>query len=107
MRTYDLKDKMSRVFAFEVSNLLLARQSLCKIILTIPNAKIIRKPKRFSSEEIFCEFKVGDQRFTAMEPFGDNSRYWIGPEPPKWCKQISEVQKAFVRYNRIRAFWPF
>lgn len=107
MRTYDLKDKKGRVFAFEVSNFLLGRQNLCKVILTVPNAKILRKPKRFSSEETFCEFKVENQRFTAMEPFGDNSRYWIGPKPPKWCKQIRKVQKAFAGYNPIRALWPF
>jgi hypothetical protein len=107
MRTYDLKDNKRRVFAFEVSNLLLGRKSLCKVVMTIPNARIIREPKRFSSEETFCEFKVGYQRFTAMEPFRDNSRYWIGPKPPKWCKQVTEVQKAFARYNPIRALWPF
>ncbi|GGA00902.1 hypothetical protein GCM10011408_22410 [Dyella caseinilytica] len=31
------------------------------------------------------------------EPFGDNSRYWIGPEPVHWCPQIDVVRHAFAK----------
>ena len=43
------------------------------------------------------------QRFLVEEPFGDNSRYWIGPEPPVWCEQIDVVRRAFLNANSFMA----
>jgi hypothetical protein len=54
-------------------------------------------------EEQFCEFEVEGQRFVIEEPYGDNSRYWIGPEPPAWCEQIGVVRDAFVVANALAA----
>jgi hypothetical protein len=109
MRIYELKDKKGRMFAFEVENAFLGRAGVCKVVQAIPNIQIIRKSKMLSyfREESFCEFIIDGKRFEAFEPFGDNSRYWIGPKPPKWCKQVSEVSKAFTKFGRFRALWPF
>lgn len=109
MKTYDLKDKRGRAFAFEVNNFFLGRQGLLKVVLTIPNARIIRKPKRFQlfAEDKFFEFEVEGKRFEAFEPWGDSSRFWIGPIPPKWCKQVEKVKKAFTRFNLIMALFSF
>jgi hypothetical protein len=35
-------------------------------------------------EEVFCEFELDRFMFEVREPFEDNSRYWIGPEPARW-----------------------
>ena len=99
MRLFDLHDKEGRVFAFEVNNLFFGRSDVCRAASTIPGARIVRKPKIFSwfREEVFCEFDVEGVTFVAWEPYGDNSRYWIGPEPPLWVPQISVVREAFER----------
>lgn len=96
MTVYDLKDEDGRIFAFEIKNI--GRQALYEIVCTIPNAHIIRAPKLLSEfkEDEFCEFEIDGQKFRALEPFGDNSRYWIGPEPPKWCKLVELVREAFI-----------
>lgn len=63
----------------------------------IPEVRILRRPKLFSymREEEFCEFEVDSEAFVAWEPFGDNSRYWIGPKDGKWNVQVDKVRAAF------------
>ena len=102
MKVYDLKDKNGRVFAFEVNNFLLGRRGVGKVVRTIPGARITRAPRLFSGDDEFCEFEVEGKVFVAWEPWGDNSRYWIGPRPPEWCEQVATVREAFVRYRPLR-----
>lgn len=105
MKVYDLKDKEGRVFAFEVGNTFLGREKLYRLVEGISGTQILKKPKFLSElrEEVFCEFEINSQKFEVWEPFGDNSRYWIGPEPPHWCDQVEIVRKAFVEYKQ--RFW--
>src|SRR3989338_10516651 len=98
MKVYDLKDKTGRVFAFEVDNLLLQRRGVGKVVRTIPGARITR----VSGDDEFCEFEVEGKVFVAEEPWGDNSRYWIGPRPPEWCEPVATVRAAFLQYQ----LWP-
>jgi hypothetical protein len=99
MRTYDLQDAQGRIFAFEVANAGIGRRGAVAIVRTIPGVRIVRSPRPFSGfrEEEFCEFEVNGRRFVIMEPFGDNSRYWVGPEPAVWCEETGLVREAFVR----------
>lgn len=99
MRLYEIRDAEGRVFAFELDNSSVGRSRVLETIATVPGARIKRKPKLFSwlREEVFCEFEVDGIDFVAWEPFGDNSRYWIGPEPARWTPQIEPVREAFVR----------
>lgn len=71
------------------------------IVKTIPNAVILRKPKRFLSwfrEEVFCEFSINNVVFQIDEPYGDNSRYWVGKkEAGGWCQELEQVKEAFQK----------
>jgi len=99
MRIHDVIDGEGRMFAFEVDNLSFDRAHVCRVAASIPGAIIVRRPRFLSSlrEEVFCEFEVEGVRFVAWEPFGDNSRYWIGPEPAHWVSQIVIVREAFLK----------
>jgi hypothetical protein len=101
MKVHDLKDNDGRIYAFEVSNGLLGRKSAIKIVEAIPGVQISRRPHLFDGEEEFGEFKLGGVIFKIWEPFGDNSRYWIGPEPPIWCEQVSIVREAFIQHKPL------
>lgn len=107
MKIHEIKDKKGRVFAFEVENFFIGRPGVCKVVMKIPKSRIVRYPSERLTfrEEFFCEFIVGGKRFEVWEPFGDNSRYWIGPKPPKWCKQIEIVKKAFLDHSPLKAFF--
>lgn len=101
MKIYPLKEKEGRVFAFEVGNF--SRRRVCHILSSIPGVKMLRTPcllSRFREDE-FCEFEISGQRFKAWEPWGDNSRYWIGPEPTQWGEQISVVLDAFRKNGHV------
>lgn len=99
MRIRDVTDREGRAFAFEVDNSFCDRSRVCRIAASIPGATIVRRPRFLSSlrVEVFCEFEIEGVRFLAWEPFGDNSRYWIGPEPARWVSQIAIVREAFLR----------
>ena len=106
MKTYELVDEDGRLFAFEVNNAGLGRKGVCRVVETIPGAQINRRPKFLSwfREEVFCEFSVDEKTFVAWEPFGDNSRYWIGPEPTEALAQTQSVRDAFEAHNESRLF---
>ena len=99
MKTYELLDKSGHIFAFEVNSAGLGRRGVCRVVGTIPGAQITRRPKFLSwfRDEVFCEFSIDGKTFIVLEPFGDNSRYWIGPEPPEPTSQIVEIRGAFDR----------
>jgi hypothetical protein len=107
---HDLKDADGRVFAFEVDNFHLGRRGVCRVVSQIPGCVIVREPKRFrwsfEDDEEFCEFDLEGVRFVVWEPWGDNSRYWVGPKSdsqraPVWCPQIDAVREEF---RRVRPF---
>jgi len=106
MKTYELLDTGGRIYAFEVNNSGLGRKGVCRVVETIPGTTIIRRPKFLSwfREEVFCEFDLDGQTFVACEPYGDNSRFWIGPEPPRWLPQTESVRDAFEAVRTSRVF---
>jgi len=81
MKIYDIQTSEGKIAAFEVDNLLIGRRGACRIVESIPGAKVQKHPALFSwlREHVFCQFALEDQLFEIGEPFGDNSRYWIGP----------------------------
>jgi hypothetical protein len=103
MRMYDLTDPEGRIFAFEISNLWITRRGVSAVAEAIPGATVTENPRRLGwpLHEEFCEFVVDGQAFTAWEPFGDNSRYWIGPSPPRWCPQVDTVRMAFSTHTPV------
>jgi len=98
MKVYDFHDKEGRIFAFEVNNFLNWRLGIIRIIAKIPGARIVwRLSLSLFSPEVFCKFEIDGIAFEASEPFGDNSRYWIGPDPVRWVPQVEKVREAFTR----------
>jgi len=101
MKVYDLLDKQGRVFAFEVNKLMLSRRRLSAIVSRIPRVRMIRTPGLSSAVDEFCEFEIDGQRFVAWEPWGDSSRYWIGPKSKEWCPQVGIVRDFFASHKRF------
>ncbi len=107
MKTYDLHDAEGRLYAFEVSNVLLGRRGAVRVIRSIPGARVTRTPAALSwlREETFCEFEIDGVRFVVWEPFGDSSRYWIGPEPVGSRPQLDQIRSAFQRAGPLGLAW--
>lgn len=109
MRTYDIHDEQGRLHAFEVSNALLGRRQACAVIHDMAGAVVLRHARRMFSREPdndeFCEFRVGNEIFVMWEPWGDNSRYWIGTRPPHTCAELEQVRAAFCAYRPLLHVW--
>jgi len=99
MEIHDIRDEDGRAFAFEVENTFLGRHGACRVVQRLPRARVVRSQGRFawSNRDDFCEFVLDGVTFVVEEPFGDNSRYWIGPMPPRYVPQIATVRDAFAR----------
>ena len=98
MKVFDLIDEDGRVFAFEV-NSWITRIGAAQVAARIPNVRMVTKPTflGFITEpDAFCEFELDGIRFEIYEPFGDNSRFWIGSEPPGWVPQLESIRQAFL-----------
>ena len=54
---------------------------MVRAVSQIPGVKILRRPRFFSwvREDSFCDFVLDGVGYEVEEPFGDNSRFWIGP----------------------------
>ena len=48
MKTYELLNEQGEFFAFEVGNSGLGRKGVCRVVETIPGAKVVRRPKFLS-----------------------------------------------------------
>jgi hypothetical protein len=100
MKTRDIRNDAGQLTGFSVSNLLLSRHGVPKIVETIDSAKVFRKQRRFapSAPDDFCAFEFDGKTFLAIEPFGDNSEFWIVTESAEECSQIDVVRHAFESY---------
>ncbi len=105
MKTRDLRSEAEALIGFSVSSFVLSRHAVPRIIAGIPGATVVRKQRRFaiSAPDDFCEFVVDGKTFLAIEPFGDNTEFWLVTEPPEECPQLETVRQAFERH---RAFLP-
>ena len=107
MRVFDLINSEGDIFAFEIQNFLLGRRAAARIIKQVPGTTVLRAPKSFLyfREEVFCEFDLAGCKFKVWEPFGDNSRYHIGPEDNKRHAEIDILRESFRRMSRWNKSW--
>ena len=98
MQIYDVRGDNGELLAFEVPNWRLTRPGVARIVRRIPGAQLVRVPRYFQwrSPDEFCEFVLGGVTFIVWEPFGDNGRYWIGPQPSRPVPELEQVRAAFA-----------
>jgi hypothetical protein len=107
MRVSDLRNDAGLLTGFSVSRLLLGRTGARRIVAAIPGCKVVRRQGRFklSGRDDFCEFAIDGKTFLVIEPFGDNSRYWVVADPPEAeCPQLARVRDAFQRHRVFGLF---
>src|SRR5262245_34019463 len=92
LKLYEIRDDQNRVIAFEISNLFISRRRVCRVVERIAGARITTRPKflSWSRQDVFCEFELDGASFQIEEPYGDNSRYWVGRKPPGWHEAFAK-----------------
>ena len=102
MRTYPLKDSSGDTYAFEVGNVLLSPREIARFVKSKLGAEITAGPQGYpASDDMRLRFRYAGTEFEVFEPFGDNSRYWVGPysEKPERVASIDDLHAAFLAYR--------
>lgn len=99
MKTYPLCDARGTKVAFEVDNTFVRMSSLAKALQSHADVSIIRQRKLFEHGDVHLWFCYKSVQYILWEPFGDNSRYWIGPEgevSAATLEHINEIERVFA-----------
>ena len=100
MKTYPIKTEQGMCWAFEIENAYIRPRTIAALLADVSDIADIQPRKPFSaSDEIHLRFRFRGREFVVWEPYGDNSRYWIGPADEKEAPiDAAELQAAFDRY---------
>lgn len=81
LRTFPITDDTGIVFAFEIHAEFLC-WPLARRLGRIPGVSEVRPRKWWTRfrEEVHIRFKYQNREYIVWEPYGDNSRWWIGPD---------------------------
>jgi len=109
MKTYMLYNANGSPFAFEIDNIYISLRKIEHILNTNTNVSEVKVRKLLSKDdsEIHIKFKYFDEDYIIWEPFGDNSRYWIGPYKDNLEQEMSSLEESFGKYNLNIVFQVF
>jgi len=101
MKTWAITDEHGRVIAFEVSMISVGLNEIQKILQSNSEVGQLNQRRIFSAaSEVHMTFSFRGDIHVVWEPFGDNSRYWIGPKDKlPQSKDIAELEKSFQNYK--------
>jgi hypothetical protein len=102
MKTCRLLTKESgRLFAFEVENIYIPPAMAARLLTDVNGVTDVELRRVFSeSSDIHVEFRYRGRSYIVWEPYGDSSRYWIGPKEDEIDgDDIASIEAAFKRYR--------
>ena len=95
------------IFPAFFTSVLKAGAASLGLVEGIAGVQVVKRPLFLSSmrEDEFCEFEVDGVSFIVFEPFGDNSRYWVGPKGNEFVEHVAKVREAFesARFGNLLA----
>ena len=97
MRTYPMQDS-GALRGFEVSNAWLHSRAIARLVRSV-GARITFRRRLFGAGDVHLKFQYKGREFQVIEPFGDNSRYWIVPVEASPSDEIADLHDVFVRYR--------
>lgn len=99
MKTYPIKSEAGHPFALEVEVAYCNIRGLARTIATVEGVTEVKVCKPFSGEgDIRAKFRYRGDEFAVIEPFGDNSRYWIGPISESRKRDVSPIEGRLKLY---------
>lgn len=100
MNIYRLIREDGQGFAFEIENSYISRRKILKLLSAVDGVSNVVPRKLFSSSsDIHVEFSFQGENFVVWEPYGDSSRYWIGPKEENNFVDIHALEKVFSEYQ--------
>lgn len=102
MQTYPIKDDTGTTYALEIENAYVRPRRLSEILRRVDGVSSVRLRRPFSGTgDVRATLQYRGRPFIILEPFGDNSRYWVGPDDETAEKlDISAIEEV-LRYYRL------
>ncbi len=92
MEIFPIKDDSGSLIAFEIENAYISLGKIASLLTGLDGISRVRKRSIFSGRsEVRVQFRYAGKNFAVIEPFGDSSRYWIGP-----CDDFSSASSGPV-----------
>ena len=98
MKTYPLFSD-DKQYAFEIENTYISLFQVKLFLSKHPEVSEVRSKKLFQATDDRMWFIFKDTEYVLHEPFGDNSRFWIGPVNEKETSLVFEVEKIFKEFT--------
>lgn len=101
MKTYaDKNPPANGAVGFEIDNVYIGVGRVAKILRQIPGVTSVQQRKPFTKwTHVHIWFKYQGYDCLVIEPFGDSSRYWLGPKNVDDVFSFTEVERAFKMYR--------
>ena len=99
MRTYPLYREDGSLFAFEITS---AWVSFFRLFATLRSVAGVADIRRNCFNEDRASFMYLGERWVVNEPFGDNSRYWVGPE--RGIHSTQDASAIHLAFQRLESF---
>ena len=101
MRIFPANGKDGRAIGFEIENVYVSRKAISQLLKQVDGVSDVKLGGHFgSSNDIRIEFQYLGCNYMVWEPFGDNSRYWIGPKnPEESVADAKGLEDIFRRYQ--------
>jgi hypothetical protein len=101
VKTYPKVDETSgKALGFEIEVAYASLRSVARVLSGVDGVIDIRRRRPFSTwDEIHIRFRYQGAECVVWEPFGDNSRYWIGQEDSPSPVHLGDLETAFKNYN--------
>jgi len=112
MKTYPLFKKNGiREPIFEIDKIYIAPAALFRLLVTVEGVTEVRPRKIFlKPSDIRVEFRYLQRPYIVWEPFGDNSRFWIGPADmvsgAQPVPQLDSPNDIFVLEDTFKRYRP-
>jgi hypothetical protein len=108
MQTYPILNTSGELYAFEIDLLLISASTVGRLMRSKLGATITPRPRKFySNNDVRLGFVLQGVHFIVVEPFGDNSRYWVGPYAEDGARNplIDQVHELLKEYRPTLMGW--
>lgn len=103
METYPIHDEDNNLVAFEIENAYVRPARIAEFLSADGGVADIRLRRIFSGDdELRLTFRYSGIPFVVAEPFGDSSRYWVGPEgelSKDLSNHLGKLEEIFKAYQ--------
>lgn len=97
MKTYPIRRPDGSLNGFEIGNTFISMGAITRILHSVDGVSNLDRQWRSDDR---LTFVLRGAAWVVHEPFGDNSRYWIGPrDATNHVLEVGPIHDAFVSYK--------